>query len=490
MEWRGWLHSNRVLWLLVAACIVRLWLMVLPSSFWTDETATAFVVKLAGDASLDAVPQVPASVYYALPRAAERLLGFSEISYRIPSLLLMGAALFFVARLAERLIGRGAGWIAVFICFALSDLNYFAVDARPYALGICVAAAATFFLVKWLDSARWIHCLLFLFFAALLWRVHLAFWAFYPLFLIYTLVRLLSRATKVSWLHAAAVYVVLGAALVPTAVQALGLLKTAKAHVVFLVPGVRTFIRDVNVYPVVCSLVVVAAGALLLKWPRNTSMPIESWTLVACWWLGMPLCLWLYSIMSGTSLFSIRYFSLALPGAAMASAAVAAMYIPPHRWREAAVFTALVALAVSGRWSMLWPQHAPDIWREGARTERALAREPDTPVIAVSPFIEAMPPVWTPDYFVPGFLYSPLLVYPVRGTVYPFPMALSEESEQYGVELLHRTFVPRRRFVIFGGGRFAMRWVVWFAGRPELAGWSYQIHRDNMIETVVFEKAR
>jgi hypothetical protein len=489
MAWRQWLNYNWLLWLLLTACVVRMWLMVLPSSFWTDETATAFVVRLAGDASLDAVPQVPASIYYSLPRAAERLLGFSEISYRIPSLLLMGIAFFLIARLAERLIGRGAGWFAVFVCFALTDLNYYAVDARPYALGICVAAAALLFLVKWHDTAGWTQGLLFLLFAALLWRVQLVFWAFYPVFGVYTLLRVLSGSGKVGWVRAAAMYVLLGAALLPTAFQALGLLKSAEAHVIFLVPGVRTFIYNVNVYLVACSLVFILVAAFLLKWPRNRPMPIESWTLVVGWWLGMPVCLWLYSVLSGTSLFVPRYFSPALPGAAMASTAVAALYLPRHLWKQAAVFAGVVALAVSGHWSVLWPNHTRDIWREGARTERLVA-EADTPVIAVSPFVEAQAPVWRPDYYLPGFLYAPLFTYPLRGVVYPFPILVSDDGEQYAAKLVRQTLVQRPRFVVFGSGRLPMHWVVWFAGRPDLAGWSYQVHRDDAIETVVFEKPR
>jgi hypothetical protein len=110
------------------------------------------------------------------------------------------------------------------------------------------------------------------------------------------------------------------------------------------------------------------------------------------------------------------------------------------------------------------------------------------PVIAVSPFVEAQPPVWKPDYFLPGFLYAPLLTYPLRGAIYPFPITISDEAEEYGAKLIRETLIPHRRFILFGGGRFGMRWVIWFAGRPELAGWSYQVHRDDEIETVVFEK--
>src|SRR5271169_3298394 len=100
---------NLLLGLLLAACITRLWLMPLNSSFWVDEMATVFVVQHgANHPSFAVAPQVPDSIYYRLPQAAERLFGFSEISYRLPSVFLMGIALFLIARLSARLIAPEA----------------------------------------------------------------------------------------------------------------------------------------------------------------------------------------------------------------------------------------------------------------------------------------------------------------------------------------------------------------------------------------------
>ena len=165
---------------LLAACITRLWLMPLPSSFWVDEMATVFVVHHGPNhPSFAVAPQVPDSIYYQLPRAAESLFGFSEVAYRLPSVLLMAIALFLIARLAARLIHPGAAWFAVFVCLSMRGINDQAADARPYALGTCVAAASLWFLIRWLDSARWWDAALFIVLAALLWRVHLLFWPFY-----------------------------------------------------------------------------------------------------------------------------------------------------------------------------------------------------------------------------------------------------------------------------------------------------------------------
>ena len=73
----------------------------------------------------------------------------------MPSILAMAGFLWLLAGLARRLIHPEAAWFAVFACLALPGLNYQAANARPYALGMCVFAAALLFLVRWLDFGRW-----------------------------------------------------------------------------------------------------------------------------------------------------------------------------------------------------------------------------------------------------------------------------------------------------------------------------------------------
>ena len=148
MQRAGWLKANWSLAMLLAVCIARLWLVPLPSIFRTGEFGTAFIVERPEDVSLAVVPQLPASIYYLFPRVAVKLLGASEITDRLPSILLMAIALFFVAPLANRLIHPAAGWFALFACLALADLDYYAADARPYALGICLACGAMYSLVN------------------------------------------------------------------------------------------------------------------------------------------------------------------------------------------------------------------------------------------------------------------------------------------------------------------------------------------------------
>jgi hypothetical protein len=127
-RYESWLMQV-VLCTVLALCIAQLWLLQLPSSFWVDEMVSAFVVAHPKHPSLAVAPQVPASTYYWLPRIGKHIFGNSEVAWRIPSILAMGLALFFVARLAVRLIHPRSAWFAVFACLGLRGMNYHAADA-------------------------------------------------------------------------------------------------------------------------------------------------------------------------------------------------------------------------------------------------------------------------------------------------------------------------------------------------------------------------
>src|SRR5207253_1522791 len=115
----------------------------------------------------------------------------------------------------------------------------------------------------------------------------------------------------------------------------------------------------------------------------------------------------------------------------------------------AAVAMGIAALIFGGQWSELWPPHHNSDWRGAARAANALARGTSTPVLVVSPFVEAKPPIWSPDYPLPGYLYSQLEVYPVNGTPYLLPYGDSPAGREYAGSLAQTTLPAARRFLIY-----------------------------------------
>ena len=486
----SWAQNTLPIAIVVALCIARIWLMPLPSSFWGDETATVFVARHGpADPSLAVAPQLPESVYYWLPRAADRLFGVSEVAYRLPSVLAMGVALWLVARISARLIHPAAGLFAAIACLGLRPINYFAADARPYAVGICMAAAAVWFLIRWLDTGRWRHGFWFAAFSAIVWWVHAIYWPFYVPLALYPAVRLLRKDTPVRWGQAATVFGLLGLMLFPVLVRAASLYAEAHKHVVMQLPAAKDWIHSLNLSLVVICGIAALVLRRIFRWRRETgSISGSSYLLIAGWWLCQPVFLFLFSHVTGNSVFNNRYLSLSLPAVALASTAVVSFFIPRAFWKPAALVLALGVLLMKSDWHKVWPDHDEN-WRGAAQEiNRTIASSP-TPVICISPFIEARSPAWHPEYSLPGFLYSHLTAYPVRGQICPFPIHKSSQAERYAENLLGTAIPAAGRFVLYGKGADASVWRSWFAGRRELAGWSNRsLGEFKGVDAVVFSR--
>jgi len=483
---------NLLLPSVLALTVIRVWLMPLPSSFWIDEMATAFVVHHgARDASLQVAPQVAQSIYYVLPGLMSRFVGDSEVAYRIPSVLAMLAALFFIYRIAVRFIHPDAGWFTVFACLSLRGINYQAADARPYALGTCIAAGSLLLLIRWLDSGRWWDGLLFAAAASLLWRVHLVFWPFYGVYAAYTIARILRRETKIGMGHAALIFALLGAAVFPVALSALALNRQAVAHVIGPVPSLNDLTTAIKLGLIAGSCTLAVLAARWFRWPQNPE-PVCSGSallLIVGWWLFQPLCLFGFSRITANSLFVPRYLFIALPGAALMATAIAAPFLPAIQWKRVSVVLGVGTLLFMGQWGRLWPMHERSGWKAAAARIQELGLGPEAPMICPSPFIEARPPVWQPDYSLPGFLYAHLSVYPIPGKIYPFPFEASLEAEKYAARLSRDILAGSKRFVIYGGDHNVWFWREWFAARPELAGWGQQqLGPFGDVDAVVFQR--
>ncbi|MBZ5604801.1 MAG: glycosyltransferase family 39 protein [Acidobacteriia bacterium] len=471
--------------LVLAVALIKLWLIPAGASFWVDETVTAFVVHQGGeDASLAVAPQVPKSIYYGVARMADGLFGTSEFGYRIPSMLAAALALFLIGRLAARLIHPDAAWFAIFACLSLKGVNAEATDARPYALGFCVAAASFLFLVRWLDGNRWLDAALFVAMATLLWRVHLIFWPIYLVLCLYALIRRVRGETEVSWLRVLGAFALVGIALLPVAMDAIALNRGAGDHVIVDLPRFHDLTASLK-GALIGSCAMAGVFIWMIAGQKSEDGKISSTAAVLAlgWWLVQPASLFAYSRFTGNSLFVGRYLSIGLPGAALAGTLLAGWFLPARFWKPAALVLGLGALYVLRHGA---GQQDSD-WRGASAS---IARySPETPVICPSPFIEAKAPEWSPGYHLPGFLYAHLATYPVRGRIFLFPYRKSAAAERYAAKLSRETLPASGRFVIYGGAYNTHVWRNWFRERPEFAGWNERsLGQFGDVDAVVFER--
>lgn len=479
---------------LLALLVIRLWLIPLPSSFWLDEIATVFVAQHGSNhpSLADVAPQAWRSWYYPVVRLWGAFFGFSEVATRIPSILAMAGCLALLARLSMRLVHSESGWFAVFACIALPGINYQAANARPYALGMCVFAASLLLLVRWLDSGKWLDALLFVSSAASVLYIHLLFWPSCLVFALYASARLILRQTTVSWERAALVFALLGGVLLPVLAQVLALLPEARAHVIAPLPSRTQFLRALEL-----TLILACGGGAWLVahirgWRLNLSgFPSSASVLIIGWWLCQPALLFGYSWLTGQSVFVPRYLQLALPGAALMATAVAARSIPSGQWKPLSSLFAISVLVFLGQWRQPWPRHHNSDWRAAALTVNRLESAFEIPVICPSPFIEARPPAWRPDYPLPGFLYAHLSVYPFHARTYPFPFENSPDAESFASTLAKGTLAGSRHFLIYGWEPQVHFWRDWFSSRAEFAGWHQRrIGPFADVDVVEFEASR
>ena len=477
--------------LLLALCLVRLWLMPLPSSFWLDEMATVFVAQQGSNhpTLADVAPQAWRSWYYPVIRLNGAVFGYSEVATRLPSILAMAGCLWLLALLARRLIHPEAAWFAVFACLALPGLNYQAANARPYAMGMCAFAAALLFLVRWLDSGRWRDGLLFAASAALVVYIHLLFWPSCPVFVLYAAARVARGETSVNWKRALLVFALCAAALLPVTAQTLSLLRDARAHVIAPLPSLWQLLRSLEPALVLGCAIVLWLIARVLRWrPDAAKLSFSALVLIAAWWLCQPVLLYAFSWLTGNAVFVPHYLQLALPGAALASTAAAALFIPAGWWRCVSAVLALGVFLFLGQWRQVWPNHHNSDWRAAAHAVNQLEAAGEIPVICPSPFIEARPPAWRPDYPLPGFLYAHLAVYPISGKIYLFPFENSPPAESQASALAQGALSSSWRFLIYGWGPQVNFWRDWFVRRPEFAGWHQrQIGPFADVEVMLFE---
>ena len=474
---------------LLLACIVRLWLSLLPQSYWLDETVTAFMVRYGiHHPSLAVAPKLDLSLYYWLPRASQALFGSSEASLRLPSLLATFVSLLLTARLAARLIHPQAAWFVVFLCFLPHEFTRQATDARPYGLGTCVALAAIWSLIRWLDRARLADAALFCLFAALLLRIHLIYWPFYAVFAVYALLRCKRAETPVSGRALAIVSCIVAASLVPLVPDTLALSKQAAMHVVVDKSQATSFLSAFQLPMILaCGL----SGWLLariFRWPRHPiATTLSGCILIALWWLWQPAALLDFSAITGNSVFVARYFSLAIPGMILAAALSLSAFVPPAKWQPLTLILAIGILLASFAHGLAPPNRNSD-WRDAARTVNNLMRGTNTPVLCPSPFVEAQSPVWTPSYALPGFFYAHLAAYPIDGDTILLPARLSPEGERYVQPLIGSRIAPAGRFVLYSGVYGVYQWLSWLENQPELNPWKKRHLKFGDVELIVFER--
>src|SRR5215469_8306686 len=201
----------KIYWLLIAATVIRLWVMPMQASLWLDETVTYWSAYRGIAAAITRSQFWPGQnmVYTMLAALMIRLAGPSEIVLRLPSLLAAIATAWLLFRLGTDLFDKETGVMATLVFVSLDEMMRTAANARPYAIALLLVVGSTLFLVRYMRTGTTVYLLAYVPTAAAIVYFHLLFAIIYPVHALYVFTEYRAGTPRIPWRN-----LVLGALLV------------------------------------------------------------------------------------------------------------------------------------------------------------------------------------------------------------------------------------------------------------------------------------
>lgn len=466
--------ARRALYVLLALVIVRFWIMPLGASFSDDEAGTFWTVKDGLATMLTRVAMWPNTppAYGFVFWAALRIGGAHEFLLRLPSLLSMVVAAALTWRLARRLFGAEAALPAAAVLLALGPVVVSATDARPYALLLALAAASTLSLVAWLDTGALVYAVAYLITAGLIPYVHILASPLLLAHAVYAFFRFRER-TPVRFTHLAAVFVLTALLTVPAALMFVGIShKTQMLNfITFPYPAIVAEQMAPPVFLVAAGIGLVAAWLICMAVARGPlvaarSSAAQSSLLLAVAVILIPNCLLIaVSVAGPVSVYLERYLMVTNIGIALLAGWAMGRLQPALARYIVIAGILLYSVLTYGQLGHRWPLHAKENWRAALATVRETAGPGGTPVLIQSPYIEARSLLPAQAADPPGFLFAPVVMYPIGAPFTP----LSDLNTDAESKWINQTVMPRllsaNRFIIV---ELTTQYRDWFAERlPE-----------------------
>jgi hypothetical protein len=132
------------------------WILPLGSSFWLDETGTAWAIQgsLAQTIARAYHPGQPSVLFSIIAWIIAGTGGLHELTLRLPSLIACLGATLGVYRLASRSTYREEALLACGIFVLNGPVSFAAAEARPYGLALMAVVWAVVMLGRWCGNSR------------------------------------------------------------------------------------------------------------------------------------------------------------------------------------------------------------------------------------------------------------------------------------------------------------------------------------------------
>lgn len=431
-------------------CSLSSWFFALRAPLWLDETLSYWQVSGGFGKIWTRSAQMPSSLGYLYTLwFAKSILGSREMALKIPSLLALLSAVYFLFRATREFFDEDIAFITCIFFTLEGNVVFAATDARPYAFALLATTLAILAFTRWMTQHEMRQAIWFGASAAGILYFHYLFASILPAFAIYYVVARWG-AIKRDARQVAAVFVSFTVPILPLGVRVLSLYHTRATHIVL--PPRHPILSALNTLAPKQTLIGFVIAAFLAALVRKIKLPgRDTWPAIL---LGPLLVLVPAGVLFGLSIATPmnlvipRYFSVVAPGSALTWALLTTRI--DSKWLTKIFCMALVGLTIfelfsSGRAG----GHELNFKQAHALVNAKLAQE-QVPVLECSAFIESNYEPLPSDLNSESALISQLYYYPVHSPVVLLPITFSEETMWISSRVVLEAAQRHQRFLLVG----------------------------------------
>ncbi len=459
---------------LVAAVVVRLWILPLVSSLSLDEFGTWWVSDATFGDILSRARLFPQSLLYSAVVWLTRAVGgSSEVVLRLPSLAAAGLAAYWLFRLGRELFDRETGLLAAGVFVGVPQICFAAGDARPYAFGVLASIGALWMLERWLERGRAVDAVGYVGLASASVYFQFLFAAMLLAHALYAFRRWRRgcAAGPTQMRLAAAGVAILTA---PAAWMAREIARDRALHAFEAMPDANALARMLVPTGVLAALLGSVLVWGLAVGPRRRPLS-EVWRRPPpggeAMWLVVPsavvpaVLLFVVSRATGTSLFVPRYMMCMIPAQALLLAWCLRGLQPVSARRTVLAGYLVILLLARG----LKVAHTNEDWR-GASAAVGVSNDTH-PVLFSGTYTESRNLGWVEDVRHAAYMRAPLEYYTAGRPTVVLPLFVGPDSEAYVERVLASTPGLEAGFALIERSSKFPSWAPWLDARLKDRGY-------------------
>jgi hypothetical protein len=491
----GALTRRRTIWILFSILVVLVWGPRLFRSFWVDEAGTFWMAHDGLVAAIQKTWHWPGqSILYSAIASFFCLNGgpLREFVLRIPSVLGVAAAGYFLYRLAENAIGLGAGLVAVIILAFHPDIVPLATEARPYGLALGAVAASCWYLYRYIqtglrkDLAAYVVASALIVYLQYLFAMIFCAQFFYLLYIFFTARRTDRRMAR--WVEMLAAYLTIGLLCLPLFPHMRLLLHEAHTLPLAISPAIVDLL-DKLLAPYIAFGLFLAAFLVQFLFPASlrgpTALKRPFIVLTLGWWLFAPVLFFAVTAVSPMRVFVPRYISYSALAQVLLLAHAGWCVLDSRAARTWAIVGVLLSTASPLSIAFGRARGVEELrpFMRIIRTESAKGVPP--PVFFCSPLPESNFYNWRAGVAA-SYLYAPFVAYPVPNEFLPLPYRLTDEVKEHISRVINTELIDKPEVLFITHQTLVNSWMPWMLQRMKEAGFDAKVEQPNAYTVIIF----